>query len=156
MKRGEHCGHHQNTATPPRRPRPPGRVPPRLQLWLDNARPARGRLLARLGVGGVRALPLPPLVTPGKRMLSRRVKQRVMLKSELRRICSPHNTRSRFCKVLRLSVVCLRPFVATSACQGVLRQSVKRDCKKLSACKREDGGSNHRKNISCCTHKRQR
>src|ERR687897_2196128 len=26
-EKGEHCGHHQNTATPPRRPRPPGRGP---------------------------------------------------------------------------------------------------------------------------------
>jgi hypothetical protein len=37
-EKGEHCGHHQNTATSPRRPRPPGRVPPCLQRWLDNAR----------------------------------------------------------------------------------------------------------------------
>jgi hypothetical protein len=37
-EKGEHCGHHQNTATSPRRPRPPGRVPPCLQRWLDNTR----------------------------------------------------------------------------------------------------------------------
>jgi hypothetical protein len=43
-EKGEHCGHHQSTAFPPRRPR---RAPRRLQRWLDNARsslvpPGRG------------------------------------------------------------------------------------------------------------------
>ena len=57
-EKGEHCGHHQSTAFPPRRPRPPGRAPPRLQRWLDNARRARGRPRDGRGVGGARALPL--------------------------------------------------------------------------------------------------
>src|SRR5215203_2415319 len=39
----------------------PGRAPPRLQRRLGNARPDRGRPRDWRGVGGVRALPLPPL-----------------------------------------------------------------------------------------------
>src|SRR5215204_1491145 len=42
-------------------PRPPGRVPPRLQRWLGNDRPDRGRPRDGRGDGGVRAVPLPPL-----------------------------------------------------------------------------------------------
>jgi hypothetical protein len=57
-EKGEHCGHHQSTAFPPRRPRPPGRAPPRLLRWLDNARRARGRPRDGRGVGRARALPL--------------------------------------------------------------------------------------------------
>ena len=54
-EKGEHCGHYQNTATPPRRPRPPARWPTRLHRWLDNARLARGRPRDCRGGGGALA-----------------------------------------------------------------------------------------------------
>src|SRR5215217_3490086 len=59
--KGEHCGHHQNTATPPR---PPGRESRRLQRWL--ARSTRPGLIRSSGLYTVlgRAFLTPLLAWP--------------------------------------------------------------------------------------------
>jgi hypothetical protein len=61
QKKGEHCGHHQNTATPPR---PPGRESRRLQRWL--ARSTRPELIRSSGLYTVlgRAFLTPLLAWP--------------------------------------------------------------------------------------------
>jgi hypothetical protein len=182
-EKGEHCGHHQSTAFPPRRPRPPGRAPPRLQRWLDNARRARGRPRDGRGVGRARALPLQQVrgakqgrreCSPGRGILRgpgpfiRSIGWSIGAK-ERRPRPPPHSAANPAPDILATWVGGSQASLLVSDHMPLFVQKplvcgrrlglpwcYKRNCKKLSACKRKDAGNYRRKNISCCTHQRQR
>ena len=182
-EKGEHCGHHQSTAFPPRRPRPPGRAPPRLQRWLDNARRARGRPRDGRGVGRARALPLQQVrgakqgrreCSPGRGILRGpgpfiwsigwsigakegrphplHIRQPTLFSSA--HISNVGGSQPSL-HVSDHKLLCVHKSLICGRCLG-LPWCYKRDCKKLSACKRKHAGNYRRKNISCCTHQRQR